>query len=175
MKSLFWPKQKIRKNLIKIRLTFSLGFLFFLVSSGIFASATLQAEEKITSPETYFGFQLGADRKIARWDKIVQYFELLEKESSRIKVINMGPTSMGQPFLLVIISSPENLSKLDKIKEINQKISDPRGLPESQIPELISQGTAIICQSMSLHADEIGGTQMAPELAFELLARNDEE
>jgi hypothetical protein len=28
---------------------------------------------------------------------------------------------------------------------------------------------------MSLHATEIGGTQMAPELAYDLLARNDEE
>ncbi|MDH7492965.1 MAG: M14 family metallopeptidase [Candidatus Saccharicenans sp.] len=138
-------------------------------------SARAAAEEKITPPESFFGFQLGADRKIARWEKIVDYFALLEKESSKIKVVNMGPTTMGQPFLLVIISSPENLANLERIKEINQKICDPRQVQAAEIPELINQGKAIICQSMSLHADEIGGTQMAPELAYDLVSRQDRE
>ena len=36
-------------------------------------------------------------------------------------------------------------------------------------------GKAIICQSMSLHANEVGGTQMAPELAYDLLTKDDPE
>ena len=32
------------------------------------------AQEAITSPESYFGFRMGSDRKIARWDRIVDYF-----------------------------------------------------------------------------------------------------
>jgi len=87
----------------------------------------------------------------------------------------MGPTTMGHPFLLIVISSPENLANLERLKEINQKISDPRLVSETEISELISQGKVIVCQSMSLHATEIGGTQMAPELAYDLLSRNDEE
>jgi len=152
-------------------------FLFLLVALVALnlSSPYLWAQKKITSPEEHFGFQLGADRKIARWDEIVAYFNRLEKESQKIKVINLGPTTMGHPFLLVIISSPENLANLEKIKEINRKLNDPRGLPESAIPELIREGKAIICQSMSLHANEIGGTQMAPELAYDLITREDEE
>ncbi|MCX8161121.1 MAG: M14 family zinc carboxypeptidase [Candidatus Saccharicenans sp.] len=151
--------------------------LLSLISPVLSAASPAQAtsEEKITTPESFFGFQLGADRKIARWDKIVEYFGLLEKESPKIKVINMGPTTMGHPFLLVIISAPENLADLERIKRINHQISDPRQVPAEEIPLLISQGKAIVCQSMSLHADEIGGTQMAPELAYDLISRNDAE
>ncbi|NPV82932.1 MAG: peptidase M14 family protein [Candidatus Aminicenantes bacterium] len=173
--------QKARKCFsgLDIKRQFSLLILFLIISAlSIFpvaASAGQESQEKITTPEAFFGFQLGADQKIARWDKIVEYFNLLEKESPRIKVINMGPTTMGHPFLLVIISSPENLADLERIKEINRKISDPRQVPPEEIPLLISQGKAIVCQSMSLHADEIGGTQMSPELAYDLLSRNDAE
>ncbi len=39
----------------------------------------------------------------------------------------------------------------------------------------MDEGKAVIVQSMSMHATEIGGTQMAPELAYDLLARKDEE
>ena len=60
-----------------------------------------QAQSQVTSPEKFFGFQMGADRKIARWDKLVEYYQLLEKESGgKLKVVNMGPTEMGNPFLL---------------------------------------------------------------------------
>ena len=87
----------------------------------------------------------------------------------------MGPTTMGNPFLLVIITSPGNLSKLERLRQVNGQISDPRGLSEAQVRALVAEGKAVICQSMSLHATEIGGTQMAPELAYDLLARKDEE
>ena len=36
-------------------------------------SPALNAQDKITSPEEFFGFQLGSERNIARWDKIVEY------------------------------------------------------------------------------------------------------
>ena len=65
--------------------------------------------KQITSPKEYFGFELGSDKKIARWDKIVEYFNLLAKQSDKIKVINLGPSTEGHPFLLTIVSSPENL------------------------------------------------------------------
>ena len=134
------------------------------------------AQVCITSPESFFGFQLGSDRKMARWDKIVEYFGVLEKESAgRMKVVNMGPTTMGNPFLVVTISSADNLSRLDRLREVNARISDPRGIAESEIAKLVAEGRAVICQSMSLHASEIGGTQMAPELAYDLLTRSDQE
>jgi len=111
------------------------------------------APSQITAPEKFFGFQLGADRKIARWDKMVDYYQLLEKQGGgKLKVVNMGPSTQGNPFLLVIISSPKNLAGLDRLREVNARISDPRGLAEQEVRKLAGEGKAVICQSMSLHA-----------------------
>ncbi len=148
-------------------LFFILITLFSLSKSPVFAQNT------ITSPEQFFGFQMGEDRKIARWDKIVEYFYKLENESDRLKVINMGPSSEGHPFLVLVISSPSNLENLDKLQEINKAISDPRLVSAEDIDSYIESGKAVIFQSMSLHASEVGGTQMTPELSFDLLSRND--
>ena len=150
--------------------------IFMLVIFVIgFITSTAEAQKKVTSPNDFFGFELGSDRKIARWDKIVDYFKLLESESRKINVINMGPSTEGNPFLLVIISAPDNLANLDRLQEVNAKISDPRGIAEAEIKKLVKEGKAVMCQSMSLHATEIGGTQMAPELTYDLLTRDDEE
>lgn len=129
----------------------------------------------VTSPETFFGFRLGADRRMAPWDKIVAYYRLLARESDKIKVVDLGPSTMNQPFLLVVISSSRNLGRLEELRKINLRLSDPRDLDETAAEKLIAEGKAVICQSMSLHATEIGGTQMAPELAYDLVSRADEE
>jgi hypothetical protein len=161
--------RKNHKFLNQIRI-----LVIILVALG-FLSQTARAQQKATSPEEFFGFRLGSDRKIARWDKIVEYYRILERESGNIKVIDMGPSTMGNPFLVVIISSEENLANLDRLKVVNAKLSDPRGIDEMEIKKLVEEGKAVICQSMSLHATEIGGTQMAPELTYDLLTRKDEE
>src|SRR5574340_1664622 len=129
-----------------------------------------------TTPDQFFGFRLGSDRKIARWDRMVEYYRVLEKESGgKLKVVEMGPTTMGNPFLLVIVTAPQNMARLERLREVNARISDPRGLDEAAVRKLVSEGRAVVCQSMSLHATEIGGTQMAPELAYDLITRTDEE
>jgi hypothetical protein len=129
----------------------------------------------ITSPEAFFGFKLGSDKKLARWDKIVEYFNLLAEQSDKIKVINLGNSTEGNPFLLTIVSSAENLRNLEHLRQINAKISDPRGLPEKEVASLINEGKAVIFQTMSIHGTEVGGTQMSPELTYDLLTREDEE
>jgi hypothetical protein len=141
----------------------------------VFAQAA-KSSGGITSPEDFFGFRLGSDRKIARWDKMVEYYRLLERQGGgKLKVVDMGPSTMGNPFLLVVVSSSKNLSNLENLRKINLKLSDPRGLSESDARKLAADGKTVICQTMSLHATEIGGSQMAPELAYDLVNRQDEE
>jgi len=52
----------------------------FIVSGLSFGAA--QAQGRVTSPEKFFGFRLGSDKKMARWDKMVEYYNLLEKEGA---------------------------------------------------------------------------------------------
>jgi hypothetical protein len=154
----------------------ALLLLLTLLGSGpLVSSAVAQAPAQVTSPEKFFGFQLGADRKIARWDQIVEYFGTLEKQSPNIKVVNMGPSTEGHPFLLVIVSSPANLANLARLRQVSTRLGDPRGLAEAEVKKLAAEGKAVVVQSMSLHATEIGGTQMAPELAYDLVSRQDED
>ena len=129
----------------------------------------------LKTPDSFFGFQLGSDRKMARWDRIVEYLMELNEESDRIQVIEMGPSTEGYPFLLVVVSSPENLVNLDRLKSINDCIKDPRKEVEDTIEELIESGKSIVLQSMGLHASEIGSTQMAPELIYELVSSEERE
>ena len=130
--------------------------------------------DRVERPESFFGFRLGDDRKMARWDRIAEYFYLLNRQSENIRVVNLGPTTEDNPFLLAIITSADNLANLEELRAINGRITDPRGLSESEIDGLVEKGKVVVCQSMSLHASEIAATQMAPQLAYDLVTGEDE-
>lgn len=132
-------------------------------------------DRTLTTPEAFFGFTLGADRQLAAWDRIVEYFYLLEQQSGRVRVEELGKTVEGNPFLLVIITAPANLARLEHLRRINARLADPRGVADAELRALLDEGRAVVCQSMSLHATEVGGTQMAPELAYDLAGRDDED
>ncbi|HJS75354.1 MAG TPA: M14 metallopeptidase family protein, partial [Vicinamibacteria bacterium] len=128
----------------------------------------------VTSPEKFFGFPLGTDQKLARWDRIVAYYQQLAGESDRIQVIDLGPSTEGNPYLLVIVTSPANLAKLERLREVNLRLQDP-SVSEQELENLIREGRAVVSQSFGLHATEVGGAQTAPQFTYHLLSRNDEE
>ena len=130
---------------------------------------------KIPSPEEFFGFKMGTDRKLARWDKIVDYFKTLESLSNKIKVYDLGDSTMGNPFIMAVISSGDNLKKMDEIKEINAKLADPRGRIDEEVENLIKKGKSVVAFTMGLHASEVAATQMSNELAYEMLTEETPE
>jgi len=148
-------------------------FLAALLSCLAARAGEAAAQSQIPPPEKFYGFQLGADRKLARWDKMVEYYKLLEKGSPRIKVVDLGPSTMGNPFLLLYISSPANLSRLEQLRQINARLADPRGIAEGEIKKMVAEGRAVIVQSFGLHATEVAAAQTAPEVAYELATRTD--
>src|SRR3954454_24527866 len=80
------------------------------------AAGTLQA------PEQFLGFKVGADNKLIRWDKIVQYMQLAAANSDRVRVRELGKTSSNNPFIALEISSPDTLKNLDRYKQLERKL-----------------------------------------------------
>ncbi|MEP2668722.1 MAG: M14 metallopeptidase family protein [Cyclobacteriaceae bacterium] len=146
--------------------------LFLLL--GILCPGFITAQD-LPTPEQYFGFKMGADRKLAHWDDLVKYYNKLGDASPRMKVVNMGKTTLGNPFLALYISSPENLAKLEDYRKMNARLSDPRGVAQNEIDQIIANGKAVIVQSFGLHSSEVAAAQTAAEFTHDMLTRNDEE
>ncbi len=128
----------------------------------------------IPSPEAFFGHKMGEDRKLERWDRVVEYFNELAKLPC-VKVTELGKSTEGNPLLLAVITAPENMKRLDRIKEMSQRIAHPRGATQKEIEGIIAEGKAVVSMTMSIHATEVGGTQMSPELVYEIATKPEYE
>ena len=87
--------------------------LFAVLAATLLCPAAGEAQE-IPSPEEFFGHEMGADRQLARWDRLVEYYDTLGVLSDRLIVEHVGETTLGNPFLVIYVSSPENLGKLEE-------------------------------------------------------------
>jgi len=154
-------------------LTALLGVATALASA---APATLSAQQTgLPTPESFFGFKVGADLKLIDYDESIRYFQQLAQKSDRMKLVDVGKTSTGHAWTLAIISSPPNLARLDALTEIAQKLAHPTGLTDSAAAKLARDGKAFVDISGGLHASEIAGSQHTIQLAYDLLSRNDEQ
>ncbi len=148
-----------------------IGLPLVLAASAVAAQAAAPP-----SPEQVFGFRPGADYKLADYPMIANYFRTLAAAApERIKVVEIGKTAEGQTQIMAILSSPENLKRLERYREISRRLALARGLTEEQARALAAEGRAIVWIDSGLHASEVAHGQHAPELAYRVVTDESEE
>ncbi len=136
-------------------------FLLLFVSTLVFAA--------IPAPDQYFGFRMGTDKKLARYDRVVEYFQTIASQSDRVRYHNIGPTTQAHPFALLEISSAGNLKNLDRLKALERKLYFQDGAPTpTERDEIFRSGKAVVLITNNIHSTEIGSSQMVVELVYQL-------
>ena len=125
------------------------------------------AQGRITSPKQQFGFNIGDDYRLANYTQFEAYWRKLAKESSRMKLVEIGKTAEGRTQLMSIISSPANIARLDHYKEISRKLAFAEGLTDDEAHALAREGKAVVWIDGGLHATEVLGAAQLIETVFE--------
>ena len=114
-------------------------------------------------------------KNLADYKQIVSYFRALTAASPRVQVADLGKTTLGEDFIMAVISSEANMKSLDRIRETARKLADPRGLTDAQVDALARDGKAIVLVTCNIHSSEIASSQMAMEWAYDLARATDAE
>lgn len=131
--------------------------------------------QSIPSPKEHFGFNIGDDYQLATYTQTEAYFRKVAAASDRVKLVDIGATEEGRRQLMLIVSSPENLKKLDRYKEISTKLARAEGLTDDQARALAEEGKAVVWIDGGLHATETVGTMQLIETVYQLVSRKDPE
>ena len=132
------------------------------------ASGTVLSAQAAPSPEQILGFAVGADRKLADWPQTLGYFARLAATVPTVRVDTLGPTTEGRPLVLVTVSSPANMRRLEQIRANQARLADPRTLDAATERRIVADQPAIVLIQCNIHSTEIASSQMAMELAWRL-------
>lgn len=143
--------------------------IVIVILSVALAAVSAAGQRPVRSPQAVLGFEPGQERRLANWDQIVHYFRTLANASPRVLVRELGRSTLNRPLIVAIISSEANLQKLDRLREIQRRLADPRLISDDEAAErLITEGKIVVVISCSLHSTEIVASQMSLVLAYRL-------
>jgi len=137
------------------------------------ATAPVYGQRTVPSPESVFGFAVGADYKLISYEESIDYFRQLDAASDRLQLVEVGRTSEGRTWYMALISSPENLADVERYRQMVQRLAHPAGLTDAAAHELARDGKVIVHIDGGLHASEIAGSQHTIQLAYDLLSDPD--
>lgn len=142
--------------------------------AALLACASSATAQQVTDPSAHLGRPLAADFQLADWGEVSGYYERLSEESPNVQLERVGRTTEGREFLLAVVSSAENLARLDELKQHAATIADPRGASAADLERALEGGRPFLMVSNAMHSTEAAAPQFGMELVH-TLATSEEE
>ncbi len=119
--------------------------------------------EAIPKPETIIGHPLG--HRVTRHDLLLKYMRTVAELSDRVNVETIAKTHEGRDILMLTISSPENIARIDEIKAAHVALSDPNS--DQTVQEDMPVVTWL---NYGVHGAEVSSTDSSIAVAYYLAA-----
>jgi hypothetical protein len=136
-------------------------------------AAEVQAQQ-VPTPEAHFGHAIGAEGELANWRELLAYYETVARASPRVTIDTLGTTTLGERFVQLVITSPENHARLDRVREVQHLLADPRRIGSAaELEGLLDEGRVVVLITSHIHSTEVGAGQMPASLLHRLATSND--
>jgi hypothetical protein len=130
-----------------------------------------QLNPAVPAPPSAFGHELG-DGAVRHAD-VLRYARQLTETSDRVSVTTYAESHEGRTLFYLTLTSPRNRARLERIREVNARLADPRNLGAEEAEKLLDEVPGIAWMAYSIHGDELSGTDAAVALAYRLAAGTD--
>ena len=163
---------------------FAVCFCLLVTLSGDWASAQAQrfelplagfdADTSVPSIKSAYGYDWGDE--ISNHAQIALYLKKLnEAAPERSRLIEYGSSYENRSLNYLVISSAENIERLDEIRASNLKLADPRNCDPDQAKTLMENSPAVVWLAYCVHGNEISPSDAAMLTAYHLLADQSKE
>ncbi len=140
-----------------------------ILRMGGLISNIVSSKDQILSPDEFFGFELTSDKVLADYEQLLEYYKYMANRSKNILLEKVGYSTEGRDMYQLVVSSEKNIRNLNNILLKQKKLANPTGLSENETGGIIDSQPIIMFVGLSIHANEITATQMAPSFIYELL------
>jgi hypothetical protein len=128
----------------------------------------LPYSEDVPTPLDILGHIAGARDILTYTKDINRYMKALAEASPRVKVFPGGTSEEGRERIFTVISDESTIQNLDRYKEINAKLADPRTTSDEEAKKLIQEAKPMYWATGAMHSGETGSPEMLMELAYRL-------
>ena len=129
-------------------------------------------DSNIPTPLDIIGHRFG-DLITFHWE-MANFIHAIAEATDRVEVKSYGKTYQGRELYYIIISSPENMNRLEEIRKANLRLTDPRKTDRSEADQIASWLPSIIWLGYNIHGNEVTGMEAAIRTVYQLAAGTDD-
>lgn len=119
----------------------------------------------LQSPEDFLGYKLGAH--MTEYERVTQYFNYLAEASPKVQINQYGETYEGRPLINLVITSTDNMGRLDELQERHLELLEAEA---GRAEEIIAADPVFTSFSYNIHGNEFSSTEAAMQVAYHLAA-----
>jgi hypothetical protein len=148
-----------------------------LALAALLAAAPLAADTldpRVPTPRAVLGYEIGEYH--TSYLGVMRYVEALAREvPDRVALVPIGESYERRPMVLLVISSPENMRRLDQVKGDLARLTDPRRTSDAEADEIIRRTPAVTWDNFGNDGNESAAVEAALLMAYRLAASRDGE
>lgn len=123
----------------------------------------------VPTPDSLLGYAMGArNTQYADQQRVIN--AIAQAAPDRVRAEPIGVTAEGRRMQVLLVSSPENIARLDEIRRDLDRIADPRGASAAELEAATARVPAVVWISESIHGNESPGFESAMALLYQLAA-----
>ncbi|NTE05176.1 zinc carboxypeptidase [Agrobacterium tumefaciens] len=141
----------------------SLALLFFIITS------VFSVKAQVKSPDEFLGYALGTH--FTPHYKVVEYFRQVAIAAPKsMKLIAYGMTNEGRPLMVAVISSADNMARIEEIQKNNLKLAS--GTTNNVD---LSNQPVITWLSYNVHGNEANSTETSMKMLYTLASGTNQQ
>lgn len=126
----------------------------------------------VPRPEAVLGYAIGEmNTQYAAQERVL--LAIADAAKDRVRVEEFGSSYERRTMRLFIVSSPENITRLDAIRGDLDKLADPRATSAGELEQLVARTPAVVFLSHSVHGNESPGFESAIQTLYQLAASDE--
>ena len=156
--------------------------LLSLACAGLGLGALMHAQNRewwpgttydpaVPTPRAVFGYDMGD--YLTEHAAMTAYMRRLEAASDRVKVFSVGHSYERRELLVVAVSAPANIARLEEIRTTVARLRDSRSLPEADARAIAARTPAIAWMNFANDGNESAAFETGIQLAYHLAAGTD--
>ena len=126
----------------------------------------------VPRPEQLLGYEIGAmNTQFASQEHVL--LAIADAAKDRVRVEEIGSSYERRTMRLYLVSSPENIARLDEIRRDLDRLGDPRGASQGDLSAIAARTPAVVMINESVHGNESPGFETAMQTLYQLAASDE--
>jgi hypothetical protein len=128
--------------------------------------------DNVKSPSEFLGFEMGS--RPIKHEEMMRYFRYLDENFPTASLMNYAKSYEGRQLVYLVVTGDEHAGELESIRRSHEKLADPRLIGNAEAEQIIAAMPAVAWMAYGIHGDELSSSDAAVQLAYQLVAGEDE-